>query len=288
MPSNSLSEKETISSVLGDDVIAIDMGPKTNIFLLKCHWEEVDKTTRTEVKIESPSAIVDEISSNNKVYHTIETQKRGKYILVDTGKTGDHFKLIQKLEETLHITPNDLSLIVITHAHFDHSGSCWYLQKHYPHVPIAVPYLEADLFRKAISAPSKPTNLLARFTKKVLGDRLGCVPFEPDLLFKGGERLDDYGVKGRVVQMKGHTDGGLVVLLDNKKAAIVNDLMAGSLFSYGHPKFHNFIEDPIAILTNMKSIYDEGHQVIMVTHGYAFTREPFGEWLNKELGILNK
>ena len=55
-------------------------------------------------------------------------------------------------------------------------------------------------------------------------------PFEPDILFKGGEKLDEFGLPATIYHTPGHTDGGLSVVLDNGKAAVINDLMQGGMF----------------------------------------------------------
>ncbi|KAG2389418.1 hypothetical protein C9374_013978 [Naegleria lovaniensis] len=250
---SNLSEKQKICQILDGEVITIEMNPKTNVFLVKCNaWTEEERS------------------------------RKGKYILIDTATIGDELKLIDKLEKVAGITPNDLSLIIITHAHFDHAGCVWYFKKHYPHIKVAVPALEADRFRLGDPAPSVPTGLAARILK-IRGNRKELKKIEPDILFHGGESLEEFGVHAQVLQLKGHTEGGISIVLNNKKAAIINDLMGGGFLKYGKPAYHFFLYDRIEILKNIKMLYEEGFEAFLVTHGYAFTRKPLKDWLEKEL-----
>jgi hydroxyacylglutathione hydrolase len=45
-------------------------------------------------------------------------------------------------------------------------------------------------------------------------------PVEPDILLRGGERLDEYGIPGQVVHVPGHTPGSIAVLLDSGEVLI--------------------------------------------------------------------
>ena len=292
-----MKEKQRVEAILDGEVTIIDMSPKTNIFLIKCNWEECNSSIQNqqptsstdnnkrdahEIEISHESTHSTPPESTSSQYSRIKINKKAKYILIDTGTNGQEEKLIKVLDKELGITPNDLSLIVITHAHMDHAGTCWYLKKHFPHVPIAVPDLEYEMLRRGEPAPSTPTNLVAKILY-IRGSRKKILPFEPDLRFKGGEHLEEFGVKASIVHMKGHTEGNIAVMLDNKKAAIMNDVMKGGFFSYGKPGYHLFYDDKMQILKNIKWAFDEGFQTFLVTHGYAFTREPLITWLEKEL-----
>ncbi|KAL9655267.1 hypothetical protein ABK040_009041 [Willaertia magna] len=238
-------EKKLIDEIVGDSVYAFDVGFKTNFFIVK--------------------------GENNK------------YILFDIGVEGEEQKVISALKDKYNATLNDISLIIISHAHFDHCGTIHYIKKNYPNIPIAVPEKELDFFRNGISAPAIPLNLLGTLIKKFRGDKFEMPSFEPDILFKGGERLDEYGIKGKIIFTPGHTVGGISLLLDNG-VLIANDVMGGSAVLYGKPNFHLFYEDKMLAIRTMKKVLEEENvQVILITHGNHFTREPALKWLRKQL-----
>ncbi|KAL9658528.1 hypothetical protein ABK040_006067 [Willaertia magna] len=236
-------EKELIEKIVGDSLIVIDLYLKTNVFLLR--------------------------GENNK------------WIMVDTGTFGDEHKIIKAMKEKANITPNDLSLILITHAHFDHAGSAHYFKQTYPHIPIAVPELEAEWLKTGEKYPSTPAGLSGKILN-IRGNSFPIPKFEPDILLKGRERLEEYGVKASVLHTPGHTIGDMTVLLDNG-VAIVNDLMGGGLIKYGNPDYHFFYEDRNEILRQVsKLLFETNAQVFFVTHGFAFTKEPALKWFQKQ------
>ncbi|KAF0979950.1 hypothetical protein FDP41_001103 [Naegleria fowleri] len=263
----------------------MDMRCKRTLYIQQLELSDVNvengdflKIGELEQYISNPASL-DEETKSGLLFDLFNALNNGYY---DVNAVKPIQNLFSKLEQVAGITPNELSLIIITHAHFDHAGCVWYFKKHYPHIKVAVPALEADRFRNGDPAPSFPTGLASKILK-IRGDRKVIKPFEPDLLFHGGESLEEFGVDGKVLQLKGHTEGGISIVLNNKKAAIINDLMGGGFLKYGKPAYHFFLYDWVEILRNIKRLYEEGFEAFLVTHGYAFTREPLKEWLEKEL-----
>jgi len=246
---NSKEELQKIDAIVGDKVVVIPLLPFfTNVFFLK---------------------------GNN-----------GKYVMVDCGSEGEHDKIMEEMQKRMNITPNDLSLILITHAHFDHAGGASYFKKNFPHIPMAVPELEAEYLKTGEIYPSTPQSIAGRILK-VRGDRKQVPPFQPDILLKGGESLESYGVDATVIHTPGHTIGGMTVVVHiekgGPKVAIINDLMGGGFVKYGKPAYHFFFEDKEKILKHIHNfVHQEMIQVFYVTHGKAFTRERCAKWLSKQ------
>lgn len=141
--------------------------------------------------------------------------------LIDAGSPGHGDKLARKLAA---FSDNPLSLIIITHAHFDHFG-CANRLREITGARVAVHADDAEDLRvgrtriplvRGWGRVGKPFLPLA---EKLLKPQ----PTRPDIILHGGERLDTLGLPATVVHTPGHTPGSISIVLDNG-TAFVSDL----------------------------------------------------------------
>src|SRR6059036_706469 len=86
--------------------------------------------------------------------------KGSKPILVDTGMPKEPKRIVAALEKH-GVKLSDLSLILHTHAHWDHCGSTWQL-KQWADIPAAVHEADAENMRTGSNGFLKHTCLTAR------------------------------------------------------------------------------------------------------------------------------
>jgi hydroxyacylglutathione hydrolase len=77
-------------------------------------------------------------------------------IIVDTGNPGSAAKILAAMKKH-QIDPEDVSLIMITHSHLDHSGGAAELQKAL-NVPIAMQHLKQIYVENGTRLPLTPKN----------------------------------------------------------------------------------------------------------------------------------
>ncbi len=130
------------------------------------------------------------------------------------------------------VAPDDVRLILLAHGHTDHFGSAAALPER-TGAPVAIYALDAEAVRRGIHQPDslQPRGRLTALLLRISALRNLAVPdrapaFEPDIVFEGEKRLDEYGVAGRVLPMPGHTPGSVSVLPDSGEA-IVGDMVIG-------------------------------------------------------------
>lgn len=140
-----------------------------------------------------------------------------KKIVIDTGMTQDY--VLRHMEQ---ITPiENIELIILTHAHFDHSGCAGELVKR-SGAKLAIheadaPFLSDDNLSSALN----------------FGGRAICPA--PDILYKGGEKIpvgvNEDGVEEflEVIHTPGHTVGCICLYEKNSKALFSGD----TVFSEG-------------------------------------------------------
>ncbi|TQS42999.1 MBL fold metallo-hydrolase [Cryptosporangium phraense] len=188
-------------------------------------------------------------------------------VLVDAGSPGDGDRLVAGLR-THGITPNDLSLVVLTHGHTDHTGAVAAAAS--GGAPVAIGRADAPSLLAGTNDALVPTGPVGAALKLHM-TRQHFPGFTPQLQLDGARRLDEFGVGGELVPVGGHTPGSYVVLLDDGGDAIVSDLVrggfAGGRVRPGHPLRHYFTEDRAANRAGLERVLAHGPTTIHVGHG---------------------
>jgi hydroxyacylglutathione hydrolase len=189
-------------------------------------------------------------------------------VLVDTGIPGDAPTVLATLERA-GVRPAGVSLILVTHCHFDHTGNLAAL-KAWTRAKVAVHRLEADLLARGESAVVEGTSAVTRGLTALVR-RFGVkhvAGVEAEVVIDDELDLADHGVAGaRVVHTPGHTPGSLSVLITGGEA-IVGDLVfgLGSLRVLQPP----IASDLGAIRRSVRRVIDAQPTMIVPSHGGPF------------------
>ena len=147
----------------------------------------------------------------------------GDVTLVDAGAIGSLGTITSGLR-ALDLFLEQVTLIVLTHYHPDHSGGLGKLVEA-TSAKVAVHSAEAEIIRGDEPAPSPHTNpMIARLTGPILGPLLYGTPVKVDYSLEDGQLLP-VGEETRVVHTPGHTAGSICLYLTAKKVLIVGDAL---------------------------------------------------------------
>lgn len=197
----------------------------------------------------------------------------GRAMLVDCGNAGSEKPILAALKN-LHISPHDLELLVLTHAHFDHAGAAAAIREQ-TGCRIVVHRSEAGRVREGFTPLPSGTRWKARVLVglgRIFARRLGTYPPAiPDILVDDELDLVPYGFPARLIHAPGHTRGSMVVLLES------GELIAGDTFFglEGKQHFPPFAEDLPALLDAWKSLRELEISTIYPAHGRPFSAEEF-------------
>lgn len=199
-------------------------------------------------------------------------------ILVDTGLPGDQQRLAERL--ILHrVSPEDLSLIVVTHAHADHTGSLRALQElRSPPIPVTAHPDAAARLARGRSAPFGENLRIGRWARPLI-TRFPRVPsVRVDMEISEPCGLEPYGVRGHLLPTPGHTLGCLTLLLKGGDA-LVGDLLRPQMFFRKGRRAAWVVNDFETWKASLTRLLDLGARRFYGGHGGPFSRAQVEELL---------
>lgn len=187
-------------------------------------------------------------------------------VLIDAGRSGKLSSFIEGLKRA-DAAPQEVSLIIITHAHFDHTGSLAEI-KRLTGAETAASQPEANLITKGKVILPAGTNFFTDFLTRTANRHLtGIFAFEKsdvEHIITGETDLSPWGISGRILPTPGHTTGSISVILNDGRA-FVGDCMAN--FPFAGKVFPPFADDVKSLMESWKMLIDTGSQKFFPAHG---------------------
>ena len=188
-------------------------------------------------------------------------------ILVDSGP-GRAASSIMVGAAANGIRPDEIKLIFITHAHLDHYADVKAVQE-WCGAPVAAhPGAPGQSQRARNALPPAQTvrGSVIRWFYLLLSPLLPVLPLQADILLEDGDRLDRYGVDGRVVAVPGHSSDSLAIVTAG------GDAFVGDLFAnYSVPSEPLYIWNRDAWQGSCDRIRKLAPSMVHVGHGEPFS-----------------
>ena len=189
-----------------------------------------------------------------------------KLCLVDTGSPNEMPAITKAINE-VGAKVRDLSIIIHTHAHYDHCG-CTANLKQSTAAPTLIHRSDLDFLSKGQNATLIPINWFGKMLMPFLKKKY--TPVQPDIIIEEEFDLHPYGIPGRIVPTPGHTPGSISILLNNREA-IVGDLFGGGkllgLFQPEQPRYHHWYSDFSSAKASISQVLKKSPTRLFVGHG---------------------
>ena len=205
----------------------------------------------------------------------IQIRTRGSNAYLVKGKTGNILvdtcrwknpKDVLKSIQLAGLNSSDISLIILTHVHYDHVAGVSVL-KRLCNAPVLVNSAEAQLLEAGITRLPDGANSFAQFLSG-LGNKYfpSIGKFTPacaDILIDAKYLLAEFGIDGYVLPTPGHTAGSISVILD-EGVAIVGDCCIYAIEDFVLTPFAN---DLPQLLLTWKQLLSLGCHTYWPGHG---------------------
>jgi glyoxylase-like metal-dependent hydrolase (beta-lactamase superfamily II) len=200
---------------------------------------------------------------------------RGKDVVMIDGGMPKKLKVFKRVLTRLDINPSDIKLIVLTHSHFDHSGSAREIRE-FTGAKIAIHESERTYLEDGGMIIPKGVNIYGKITKPwlfAIFKKISFPKFKPDILITDEPySLKTYGIDGNIIHTPGHTFGSISVIIDSGEAFV--GCMAHNGFPFRiRPGLPIYAQDIEEIKKCWKVLIDGGVKMIYPGHGKPFTVE---------------
>jgi glyoxylase-like metal-dependent hydrolase (beta-lactamase superfamily II) len=188
--------------------------------------------------------------------------------LIDTGFKGRSTHIIRELVR-LGYSPADITSIIITHHHADHTGSLATLKevtraKVIAH-PADAPYIDGSLSQPGPANPEWLSDILAP-----IHGLWATLPVAVDELVNDGDELPILGGI-KILHTPGHTPGSISLFLEQEGLVIVGDVLSRSTLGLSLPS-KAFTIDLAQEIQSIRRLASLDFTSIGFGHGAALTR----------------
>jgi hydroxyacylglutathione hydrolase len=193
-----------------------------------------------------------------------------KTVIVDAGPHNSSEKIMNKLMEN-GLTADDVSLIIITHAHADHYGGAYDL-KNITGSPVAVHRSDSAYIKHGKNAPVKFIRETEQWVKEYFmkkARKMHAFPVEPDIIIENEMDMAGYGVNGKIIHTPGHSEGSCSIILDDGRA-ILGDLLISEYRHPEHPALPIYGDNLSDIFRSIRKIIALSPTVLYTSHGLFF------------------
>ena len=201
-------------------------------------------------------------------YNAYLVKFKGQALLVDTGIHGKEKRLEKNIKKA-GVNPEDITCIVLTHAHGDHVGGAARFQERYDtpvilHKGGLVAATRGTIYPLRIGTPRVK---LAKFIRKRTHRHFPA--FSPNIIMQEDTmHLQEYGFEGAsLIAVGGHSAGSLIVSFGN--IVFAGDLLRGSLVPgfRKKPAYHFFADEKAEVYDRILKLLEQDYDVWYVGHG---------------------
>ncbi|MFP4533706.1 MAG: MBL fold metallo-hydrolase [Desulfobacterales bacterium] len=196
----------------------------------------------------------------------------GNAVIVDSG-VPNRLRTFLKGLKRIYIAPGSIKLMVLTHGHWDHTGSAQDIKKA-TGAKAAIHERDKDLLEKPVKSLPPGVTLWGRIFIRIMSLFMPFVKIPPasaDITLDDNDfSLDQFGVEGKIVSTPGHSPGSVSVLLDSGDAFVGGDLAMNAFPLRLTPGLPILAEDMEQVKKSWRLLLERGAKTVYPGHGKPF------------------
>jgi glyoxylase-like metal-dependent hydrolase (beta-lactamase superfamily II) len=179
-----------------------------------------------------------------------------------------------------------LDYLFLTHSHYDHIGSAYFLKRHIPGLKIGAHERVVSLLKK--QSVLEMMNLLSANHVELLkynttGVDLTLHPFEIDILLKQGDEFDLGGLTCQVFEVPGHTRDSLAFYIPEIKALFPGEAAGVLPGETGNEIQVEFLSSYSEYINSLEFMISLQPEIVCLGHGLVLTHKDASDFLDSAL-----
>ena len=194
-------------------------------------------------------------------------EKRGRYILVDTGVRMERILIERQLRK---LGVHKMQAILLTHTHTDHVENAAYFQQKYE----CSSYVEQTEFNYLVKGYCKMPGGTDNYTRKLqkiatqFQIRTKFTPCVHVKAYRQNTDFTDFGQSIKILSVPGHSEGSVAIILD-EEIAIVGDTMMHT----GKEIYPKFADRPELLPKVWNVLLQQNCRIYLPGHGSEVTKK---------------
>jgi len=192
--------------------------------------------------------------------------------MVDGGAP-NRVKQFRMAIENINLNPKDISLMTLTHGHWDHIGSAKEI-KDLTGATVAMHKREIDCLEQSQKPMPTGVTLWGGIVRRLIRAFLSLNNIHPTKvdLALGDESmsLSEFGIPGKLIHTPGHTSGSMSVLLETGEA-FVGDLAINNFPLTLSPVSRVFAQNWEILKKSWQNLLVQGAKMVYPAHGKSFS-----------------
>ena len=192
-------------------------------------------------------------------------------VMIDGGPPGKSRAFFKEMK-SIPVTPHGISLLILTHGHWDHIGSASDIRE-ITGAKTAMHQLEKSCLEESVVTVPPGADRWGRIFGRILKlflNRVSIPASRVDITLGNGDYLlHEFGIPGRIIHTPGHSPGSVSVLLETGEA-FVGDLAMNGFPLRCSPGLPIFADDLEQVKQSWRKLFDQGVTTVYPAHGKPF------------------
>jgi len=209
-----------------------------------------------------------------------------KNMMIDGGVNLLGHRYFTSIQEIFHGDATQLHCLFLTHSHYDHIGSAYYLKRHIPGLQTGAHERVAGLLQKppVLDMMNRLSGNHVELLKyNPAGEDLKLNSFEVDIPLKQGDEFDLGGLTCHVYETPGHTRDALSFYFPEIRTLFPGEACGVLQGETGTDMQVEFLSSYQDYIDSLKLLISLAPEIVCLGHGWVLTHKDAADFMQQSL-----